>query len=215
MDSDAIIGTVVLAGFIVLIAAVIRTRRKRRRGIEAWATGHGWSYRRSEDLILRQRRSPTVNRGVSEHVLHGTVSGSEVFSLENYQQSSGTATTQQIVGLDLGFPVPTTMILRATPEDRSCREYTRVTTQNSAFNQRWRVLAEKSADVGRIEHLLSSRFADLMVQEQELIGRAEFTLEGHYLLTILPGAQQVDRIAPTLDLLEGLAQALRHSLHTD
>src|SRR5699024_12591020 len=107
------------------------------------------------------------------------------------------------------------MILRATPEDRSCREYTRVTTQNSAFNQRWRVLAEKSADVGRIEHLLSSRFADLMVQEQELIGRAEFTLEGHYLLTILPVAQQVDRIAPTLDLLEGLAQALRHSLHTD
>src|SRR5699024_11924234 len=116
---------------------------------------------------------------------------------------------QQIVGLDLGFPVPTTMILRATPEDRSCREYTRVTTQNSAFNQRWRVLAEKSADVGRIEHLLSIRSADLMVQAQELIVRAEVTLEGHYLLTILPGAQQEDRIAPTLDLLEGLAQALR------
>src|SRR5699024_11761962 len=99
------------------------------------------SYRRSEDLILRQRRSPTVNRGVSEHVLHGTVSGSEVFSLENCQQSSGPATTQQIVGLDLGFSVPTTMILIATPEDRSCLEYTRLTSQHSAFNQRWRVLA--------------------------------------------------------------------------
>src|SRR5690625_7299661 len=107
------------------------------------------------------------------------------------------------------------MILRATPDDRSCREYTRVTTRDSAFNQRWRVLAEKSADVGRIEHLLSSRFADLMVQEQELIGRAESTWEGHYLLTILHGAKQVDRIAPTTDLLEGLAQSLPHSIHTD
>src|SRR5690625_7978017 len=88
MDSDAIIGTVVLAGFIVLIAAVIRTRRKRRRAIEAWATGHGWSYRRSEDLILRQRRSPTVNRGVSEHVLQGTGPVSDDVSLAHYAHAA-------------------------------------------------------------------------------------------------------------------------------
>src|SRR5699024_12290735 len=105
---------------------------------------------------------PTATLGVSGHVLHATVSGSDGLSLDIYRQSSGTATTQQLVGLYLCFPVPTTMILRATPDDRSCREYARVTTQTSAFNQRWRVLAEKSADVGRIEHLLSSRFADLM-----------------------------------------------------
>src|SRR5690625_7588312 len=107
------------------------------------------------------------------------------------------------------------MILRATPEDRSCREYTRVTTQNSAFNQRWRVLAEKSADVGRIEHLLSSRSADMMVQEQELVGRAEFNVVGHYMLTMLRWAQEVGRIAPTLDLLGGLAEAGLDVLHND
>jgi len=213
MDSGAIIGIVVFGGVIIVIAAIIVTRRKRRRAIETWASSNGWSYRRSENSILRQWHSPTVSRGISQHVLRRTTSDGEVFSLENYRQSSGTATTQQILGLDLGFPVPTAMILMASPGDRGYREYTRVPTQSSAFDQLWIVLAENSADVGRIEQLLSDRFTSRMVQDQELIGRAEFTLEGHHLLVILPGAQQVERIAPALNLLGDLAQSLRHSYH--
>lgn len=211
MDSDAIIGIVVFAGLIIVIAAIIGSRRKRRGAIESWASSHGWSYQRNDNSILRQWHSPTISRGISQHVLRRTTSAGEVLSLENYQQSSGSATTQQIVGLDLGFPMPTTLILKASPQDRGYREYTPVATPSSDFNQHWRVLAENSDDVGRIQQLLSSRFTARMVQDQELIGRAEFTVEGHHLLVILPGAQQVERIEPALNLLSDLAQSLRHS----
>src|SRR5699024_1386822 len=196
MDSDRIIGIVVFAGFIVVIAAIIVTRKKRRRAIETWASSNGWSYRRSENSILRQWHSPTVSRGLSRHVLRRTTSDGEVFSLENYQQSSGSATTQHILGLDLGFPVPTTMLLIAAPADGGWPEYARVSTESCAFDRRWSVRAENSVDVGRIEQLLSDRCTSRMVQDQELIGRAEFTLEGHHLLTSLPGAQQVTWIPP-------------------
>src|SRR5699024_4217480 len=124
---------------------------------------------------------------------------------------SDTATTQQILGLDLGIPVPTARILIASPRGRGYRQYTPVSAQSSAFYQLWIVLAKNSADDGRFEQRHSDRLTSRMVQDQELIGRAEFTLEGHHLLVILPGAQQVERIAPALNLLGDLAQSLRHS----
>jgi len=43
------------------------------------------------------------------------------------------------------------------------------------------------------------------------VERARLTLEWHHLLVTLPGAQQVERIAPALDLLSDLANSLQRN----
>lgn len=212
MDSDVLVGFLVVAGVIALVIVGVRSGRRRNAAIRNWAQENGWSYTKSDHQLNNEWRVPIARSGTVDRLLQKPFPEGEAFSFDNtYRTGNGPALHRNINGLDLGVLVPTILILQPDRFEITAPKYTPVEFDDAEFNAQWRVGTQHPQDVAAAQQLLTPGFRQRLLGDDGLLRiRSELAFDDHYLLLSTGGEMQLGNVQPASDLLRGLARELPH-----
>lgn len=210
MDSSAVIGILLFVALVALV--IIGLRRGRRRGAEIskWARDNGWQYTKSYPEINREWRAPIVRGGSVDHFLQRNFREGEIFTFESiYRIGTGPTLHRHVTGHDLGFRVPTVVVLPRGEVEKVAPKYTIVEFDDPEFNTQWTVSTANPADVSTVRELVTPLFRQRLLGDDGLLRiSSRIAFEGKYLLLIAEGEMQLGNVNPAAELVRSLVREL-------
>lgn len=196
---------------IAVIGGQFYLNHRRHAKAQEWANARGWSYTKSDRSYTRFSTGSPFGQGhgrsatkILQGPLHGPGSRHVIsFTLTWTEGSGDDAKTyhQHIVAMDLGLTVPR---IDLRPENAVTRRLGRdIQFELDEFNREWRVTSE---DLRFAHGVIHPRMMELLMTPAHQ--GWTYRYENRYIMTWLRGRTDLDRIIPTAENLNQLADQI-------